>query len=194
MSFSRIQLDVRLIFMVGELRRIVRAYRRSAQPMNVAEHSWRVVFIALLLAEAARAVGKEVDLAKVLVMALLHDIHEVLTGDRKPEQKKYMDIKAREALVDMCKGTSLESAALVAWDEFEAKESYEAQLAKDADTLETWFGFQEELEANNGYAATKMSARAAAGEKLFTQEARDLWDEMQKVGAFSWIADFTKGV
>ena len=56
---------------------------------SVADHSFGVAFIAMLLADRAQAAGLEVSVEKVLRMALLHDLTEARTGDLPATIKRY---------------------------------------------------------------------------------------------------------
>ena len=53
------------------------AWMKSGRQESVAEHSWRMALMAYFL----RDEFPTVDLTRVLLMALLHDIGEVFTGD-----------------------------------------------------------------------------------------------------------------
>ena len=48
---------------------------------SVAEHSYYVAFISLMIAEDLKAQNHFVDVSKLLSRALLHDIDEVFSGD-----------------------------------------------------------------------------------------------------------------
>ena len=45
---------------------------------NVAEHSWHIALMAYTLKEYS---NEEIDVAKVIVMCLLHDVVEIIAGD-----------------------------------------------------------------------------------------------------------------
>ncbi|MCK4279717.1 MAG: HD domain-containing protein, partial [Candidatus Thorarchaeota archaeon] len=45
---------------------------------SIASHTWGTAHISLLLAEWLKNDGKEVDLARVLTMAIVHDLPEAL--------------------------------------------------------------------------------------------------------------------
>lgn len=86
---SPIERDINLIFELGSFRNITRAWAQFAgrDVENNAEHTFRVVWIALLL---ARYEGIE-DTGKVAKMALVHDISEVRAGDAHYFSRMYMD-------------------------------------------------------------------------------------------------------
>lgn len=55
---------------------------RNTQPENVAEHSYYVALLTHALCEIGRAqFGKEIDVGRAVVLALFHDVEEVMTGD-----------------------------------------------------------------------------------------------------------------
>src|SRR5215510_1463116 len=58
---------------------------------SVAAHSFGVAVIAMLLADRARARGVEVNVERLLRMALLHDMTETRTGDLPSTIKHYYD-------------------------------------------------------------------------------------------------------
>ena len=69
---------------------------------SVAAHSFGVAVIAMLLADRARAVGVEVNVERLLRMALLHDLTETRTGDLPSTIKRYFDkasIKAADEAI-----------------------------------------------------------------------------------------------
>jgi 5'-deoxynucleotidase len=55
---------------------------RSAVPENVAEHSFHVALLTHALCTIARDIfGRDVDAGQAVILALFHDVEEVLTGD-----------------------------------------------------------------------------------------------------------------
>ena len=67
------------------------AWMKSGRQESVAEHSWRMALMAYFLREQFPAA----DLTRVLLMALLHDVGEVFTGDIPTFEKTDAD-RARE--------------------------------------------------------------------------------------------------
>ena len=138
---------VDLLLETASLKRTPRAgwqMRGVPHVESVAEHSFGVAFVALALAEALAAgpgEGAALDLEKVLVMALLHDLAEVRLTDLPstavrlvPAQVK-SEAEARamaELLAPLPGGGAL--AAL--WQEFEDNDGPEGRLVRDADKLE----------------------------------------------------------
>jgi putative hydrolase of HD superfamily len=120
------------------------AYTSAGRPESVAEHTWRLALMALLLAPEF----PEVDFARLVKICLVHDLGEAVGGDiPAPEQAR------RRAAGDAAGKAADERRDLVAlleplparlraeitalWDEYESAQSPEAQLAKALDKLET---------------------------------------------------------
>jgi putative hydrolase of HD superfamily len=114
------------------------------QGESVAEHSFGVIFVALTLVDAMGASSDQdgdLDLEKVLVMALLHDLAEVRLTDLPssatrliPEPVKSQAEKAAmESLLAPLPGAEQLRAL---WQQFEDNTSAEGRLVRDADKLE----------------------------------------------------------
>ena len=63
------------------------------QPESVSDHTTQVGLIAFTLASYLKHIGEEIDLGRVALYALLHDIDESLTGDI-PRNIKYYNSKS----------------------------------------------------------------------------------------------------
>ena len=136
---------------------------------SVAEHSYRMSVIGLVLARLAGA-----DAGRVLELCLLHDLHEARTGDFNYVNHRYNSCRAREALADAVEGTGLEEEVLAVHDEFEARETLEARLARDADQLDLICNLKAELDRGNAFAAQWLES---AVQRLRTPWARELAQE-----------------
>jgi putative hydrolase of HD superfamily len=114
---------------------------------SVAEHSFGVAFVSLVLAEALQGEGipaaaqTPLDREKVLIMALLHDLAEVRLTDLPssaarliPERVK-SEAEAR-ALADLLAPLPTAGPLRDLWQEFEDHASPEGRLVRDADKLE----------------------------------------------------------
>lgn len=110
----------------GWLRKEIRASE------SVADHSFGVAFLTLLLAPA------HLDKEKCLKMAVIHDIQEAIVGDMTPFDGACLEDKAekeRAAVSELAK--KLDYPELVSlFEEYEAKETPEAQFVKDIDRIE----------------------------------------------------------
>jgi 5'-deoxynucleotidase YfbR-like HD superfamily hydrolase len=105
---------------------------------SVAEHTWRLCLMAMLLYGNTPGI----DLSRLLRMCLIHDLGEAIGGDvPAPAQTPEAGKAARER-ADLLELTSSLPPALAdeiveLWDEYEAAASPEARLAKGLDKLET---------------------------------------------------------
>ena len=105
---------------------------------NDAEHAWHMAVMAYLLREYA---NEPVDMGRVMVMCLIHDIVEIEAGDTYAYDTE--NLKTQKAREDAAKEKiySLlpedQKAELVAlFDEFEANETPEARYAHAMDNLQ----------------------------------------------------------
>lgn len=104
-------------------------------PESVAEHSFRVTMIAMTLAALDGA-----DIGRAAALAAFHDGHESRVSDIHSVGRAYLDSKTPEAVTahqtsDWPDGAAKAFAELTA--EYEAAETAEARLARDADKIET---------------------------------------------------------
>jgi putative hydrolases of HD superfamily len=110
----------------------------TGQPESVAEHTWRLCLMAMVL--YGRAPG--IDLARLLRMCLVHDLGEAIRGDVPAPAQAAPGAKSADERADLLELTAPLPAALreeivALWDEYEAAVSVEARLAKGLDKLET---------------------------------------------------------
>ncbi|MGD2103769.1 MAG: HD family hydrolase [Anaerolineae bacterium] len=112
--------------------------RGIADAESVSDHSFGVAFIALILAQIAE---EPVDTTKLLTMALLHDLPEVVLGDipspasqhLSPTIKTSAERGALSALLDKVpEGETWQTW----WREYEEQSSIEGKLVGDADRLD----------------------------------------------------------
>ena len=110
----------------------------TGQAESVAEHTWRLCLMAMLL--YGRTPG--VDTAKLLKMCLIHDLGEAIGGDIPAPKQAQGVSKARQERTDLLQLTAplpeaLRREIIELWDEYEGAASPEARLAKGLDKLET---------------------------------------------------------
>ena len=110
---------------------------------SVGAHSYGVAVAAMLLADGVRARGVDVDVGRVLRMALLHDTAEARTGDLPRAAAHYYPAETRReaeraAFDDMV--AALDEARRLAYselhEEYEARATLEARLVKAADVVD----------------------------------------------------------
>lgn len=114
------------------------AWTSGGRRESVAEHSWRLCLMAMLLADEY----PQLDFARLIRLCIVHDLGEAIGGDvPAPEQADDPDKTARERrdLEQLTQPLAprLRSQILALWEEYEAGRTPEARLAKALDKLET---------------------------------------------------------
>ncbi len=110
----------------------------TGEAESVAEHTWRLCLMAMVLYGRA----KDIDLARLLKMCLIHDLGEAIGGDVPAPAQVAGSPKAGQERVDLLSlveplPVAARREILELWDEYEAASSPEARLAKGLDKLET---------------------------------------------------------
>ena len=114
---------------------------RVPDPESVAAHSYGVAFTALLLTDlvAGRDPAPQIDRARVLEIALLHDVGEALLTDIPGPVKQFVGrdlVKATERrAVDQLVG-SANPRYLDRYDEYEAAQTLESRIVHAADKIQ----------------------------------------------------------
>ncbi len=148
-----------------------------ARRENDAEHAWHMAIMAAVLREYA---NEEVDMERVLLMILLHDVVEIDAGDtyaydeegKKSQKKRELDAADR---IFHILPPDQEEFFRGLWDEFEAWESPEARFARACDNFQPMMlnrmnGSQSWLD--HGVSLSQVLERnARSGEG-----AREVWD------------------
>ena len=115
---------------------------------SVAEHILRTLFVGYTLCK----MDNTLDENRVLKMCLFHDLPEARTGDMNYVNKKYVDVDEEKAVRELTEGTSFGNEIKEAIDEFNKKETREAQIAMDADQLALILQLKEYGDLGNKYA------------------------------------------
>lgn len=127
------------LFEMGHLKNLSRAgwlLLGIAQPETVAEHSFRVGVVGIMLAAMEGA-----DPGRTAALCLLHDAHETRIGDVPSVGRAYVTTAAPEAVSVHQTSAMPEAVAKVMQDivaEYEATETLESRLAHDADKIDTF--------------------------------------------------------
>jgi putative hydrolase of HD superfamily len=177
--------DLELLYEVGCLRFIPRFWKRflNADFQNLAEHHFRVAWIAMVIAKREK-VG---NIGKVLNIALVHDIAESRTGDTDYLSRQYVKQFREMAIQDVVYNTSLENEVLELVGDYEKRGSIEAKIVKDADTLDVDIELIEQQARGNPIRKEWVDNRKfLARNKLYTKTAKEMWDEMQKSNPHNW--------
>ncbi len=131
----------------GYLKRTVRSGQRGYLTADytdtIASHTYRTAIIAWHLGTLV----DDVDPNKLAAMALFHDLDEARSGDADWVSKRYVKINNDQINNDQSEG--LDGRFLELLEECDKKESIEAKLVKDADTLELILTLKELAHSGN---------------------------------------------
>lgn len=135
-------------------------YTSSGRHESVAEHSWQIALMAMLIAPEF----PEADMNRVIRMCLIHDLGEAFTGDIPAFDKTKADGEKEDALFDawvrtLPEPTREEFTALLT--EMNALETLEAKIYKALDKMEaliqhdlsdisTWLPLEYDLQLRYG--------------------------------------------
>ncbi|PWV70875.1 putative hydrolases of HD superfamily [Prauserella marina] len=160
---------------------------------NDAEHSWHLALMVLVLAEYA---DEPVDVARTVELVLVHDLVEIYAGDTPlyddegAASQREREEAAADALFALLPSGQAEVFRL-RWDEFEAKETAEAQFAKAMDRLQplllNWMAEGGTWRTPGVTADTVRERKAVIGDASseLWAAARTLIDEGERRG---WVA------
>ena len=105
---------------------------------NDAEHAWHMAIMAYLLKEYS---NEPVDIARVMIMCLIHDVVEIDAGDtyaydfKGLETQKAREDAAKERIFSLLPEDQ-KSEFTAIFDEFEANETAEAKFAHSMDNFQ----------------------------------------------------------
>lgn len=139
---ARLTRQIEFIVEADKLKEVFRQTinSQSRRAENDAEHSWALCLCAIVLAEHANC-GRSLDVLRVLKMVIIHDLVEIDAGDTFAyDTVRMADQHAREAVAAerifglLPPDQAREFRAI--WDEFEARETPEAQFAAAVDRFQ----------------------------------------------------------
>lgn len=144
---TNLQALAELLLESATLKRVPRvgwAMRGVPYVESVADHSFGVALVALALVEVLGDAGPGepgLDLEKVLIMALLHDLAEARLTDLPASAARLIpeEVKSQAeagALAKMLAPLPGAARLRALWQEFEDRTSPEGRLVRDADKLE----------------------------------------------------------
>lgn len=133
---------VEFLLTVGNLKKVKRTgwlLKGIKMPESVAEHSYRVAVMAMVLSK-----GTDLNQPKLLKMALLHDLAESLTSDIVWEHGKFSDMEKHktkyrrelESAKEITSGIDGGDDYFKLMEEFANLGSKEAKFLKEIDKLE----------------------------------------------------------
>ncbi len=140
---TRLEEQIAFLVEIDQLKSILRQtpIADGSRRENTAEHSWHLAMFALVLAEHA---PDPVDVSRVIMMLLIHDLVEIDAGDTFIYAASDPEIAAAQERAEKAAADRIfsllpidQNARLRAlWEEFETKESAEARFAKTIDRLQ----------------------------------------------------------
>lgn len=150
-----------------------------------AEHCLGTMFIGYVLA------GIEgVDAGKVLKMLLVHDLHEVRTGDFDKVAVRYLDPKQaeRKALKEMVSRLPKELGREIIslHEEFDGRASKEARIAAQADLLQCAVKAKELIDQGNKEAQNWIDNARKRLKAAKARTALKLLNEIEKQSSSDW--------
>ena len=137
---ERIEKQLAFVLEIDKAKNIFRQTHLSenGRKENDAEHSWHMAIMAYLLQEYS---NEKVDIAKVMLMCLIHDVVEIDAGDTYAYDTE--ELKTQKGRENMAKERIFsilpeeQKTELVSlFDEFEAYETAEAKFAHAMDNLQ----------------------------------------------------------
>ncbi len=137
---TRLEQQLNFMIEIDKVKKIMRQTPLSdgSRKENDAEHSWHIALMAVLLKEYVK---EEVDVPKVMLMVLLHDLVEIDAGDTYAYDaegavtKRERELKAAERIFGLLPSDQ-GSYFRVLWDEFEAYETADAKYAHLLDNFQ----------------------------------------------------------
>ena len=134
---------------------------------NDAEHAWHMAVMAYLLKEYS---NEPVDIAKVMIMCLIHDIVEIDAGDtyaydeEAKKTQKEIEEKAKERIFSIL--PEEQKAELIAiFDEFEESKTTEAKFARAMDNLQP-------LILNDSNGGSDWREHGVSADKVYARQIR----------------------
>ena len=137
---ERLKKQLEFILEIDKEKNILRQTHLSGHGRNEndAEHAWHMAIMAYLLREYS---NEPVDIAKVMLMCLIHDIVEIDAGDTyayDPEAKKTQKVReeaAKERIFSILPEEQKKELTAL-FDEFEEFQTPEAKFARAMDNLQ----------------------------------------------------------
>ena len=127
------------------------SWTSSGRHESVAEHSWRLAMLALLLRDAL----PEVDMDKVLRMCLIHDVGEAVTGDIPSFQKTDANEETeRQAIAELLLFAEMDALATPEARVYKALDKLEVVVQHNEAPLDTWLPLEYELNQTYGIPET----------------------------------------
>lgn len=172
------------------------SWTSSGRRESVAEHSWRLALMAYFMKDTF----ENIDINKVILMCLFHDMGEAFTGDIPSFEKTSEDSDREEKIVSEWIGTLPEpyrGELAELFGEMKAQKSEEAKLYKALDKMEaviqhneadirTWLPLEYELQLTYGQRETDF---CEAARKLKEYINNDTREKIKKAEAAGYVKE-----
>lgn len=134
---------------------------------NDAEHAWHMAVMAYILKEYA---NEKIDIARTMIMCLIHDIVEIDAGDTyayDDEAKKTQssrEQKAKNRIFSILPDEQASEMKAI-FDEFEANETAEARFAHAMDNIQP-------ILLNNSNSGSDWKEHCVSSEKVYKRQEK----------------------
>lgn len=146
---------------------------------SVAEHVLRTIFVGYALCK----MDSELDEFRVLKMCALHDLPEARTGDMNYVNKKYVSVDEEKAVRELTADIPFGEDIKAFIDEFNRKETKEAQAVRDADQIALILQLKEYGDLGNKYSEEWISY---ALQRLSTTCGKELARKIVQTDSSNW--------
>lgn len=166
---ERLQKQLDFILEIDKEKNIVRQTHLSGHGRNEndAEHAWHMAIMAYLLQEYS---NEKIDVARVMLMCLIHDVVEIDAGDTYAydaeglKTQKAREEAAKERLYSMLPEDQKADLTAI-FDEFEERKTPEAKFARALDNLQP-------LLLNNSNDGGDWRNHDVTAEKVYERQSR----------------------
>ena len=166
---ERIEKQLEFALEIDKVKNIFRQTHLSGYVRNEndAEHSWHIALMAYLLKEYA---NENIDIAKVMLMCLIHDIVEIDAGDtyaydtENLKTQKAREDAAKERIFSILPKEQKEEF-IALFDEFEAYETAESKFAHVMDNLQP-------LMLNNSNGGSDWKEHNVSAEQVYKRQSK----------------------
>ncbi|MCB1111597.1 MAG: HD domain-containing protein [Chlamydiales bacterium] len=173
---------VNLLNEAGMLARIPRsgfAFLGSGK-QSVAEHTYRMTIVAFALAKLNK---EPVDMHRLTMICLFHDLAEARTGDLNYVNKKYVTANESAVLKELREESPFGSE-ICAWiDEYNDRATTEAKIAHDADQIELLLVLKEQMDIGNSRAQGWFDKTV---QRLTTPQAKAVAETIRATPGDAW--------
>lgn len=166
---ERLQKQLDFILEIDKEKNIFRQTHLSGHGRNEndAEHAWHMAIMAYLLQEYS---NEKIDVARVMLMCLIHDVVEIDAGDTYAydaeglKTQKAREEAAKERLYSMLPEDQKADLTAI-FDEFEERKTPEAKFARALDNLQS-------LLLNNSNDGGDWRNHDVTAEKVYERQSR----------------------